>query len=74
MGTGMGTPEENGWRYHPLPDSGTVYDVSHEHRLRRVRALIAVGGPSVQATVGEVLGAVDDLGQPLHDVRARWRL
>ncbi|MGW1869496.1 MerR family transcriptional regulator [Streptomyces mauvecolor] len=43
------------------------YDESHERRLRLVRALIDVGGLSVQA-VGEVLGAVDNPAQPLHEV------
>lgn len=43
------------------------YGDSHERRLRLVRALIDVGGLSVQA-VGEVLGAVDDPERPVHEV------
>ncbi|MFI2781756.1 MerR family transcriptional regulator [Streptomyces sp. ALB3] len=43
------------------------YDEGHERRLRLIRALLDVGGLSLSA-IAEVLVAVDDPGQPLHDV------
>ncbi|WP_030956706.1 MerR family transcriptional regulator, partial [Streptomyces sp. NRRL S-378] len=43
------------------------YGDGHERRLRLVRALLEVGGLSV-AAIGEVLAAVDDKEQPVHDL------
>ncbi|MEU5458962.1 MerR family transcriptional regulator [Streptomyces globisporus] len=43
------------------------YGPGHERRLRLIRALLDVGGLSL-ATIGEVLEAVDDPGQPVHKV------
>lgn len=43
------------------------YDEEHERRLRLVRVLIGVGGLSV-AAVAEVLAAIDDPSQPVHQV------
>jgi len=45
-----------------------VYGEAHVRRLRMIRALIEVGGLSVTG-VREVLRAVDDPGQPGHDLR-----
>ncbi|MEV0025070.1 MerR family transcriptional regulator [Streptomyces atroolivaceus] len=43
------------------------YDDGHERRLRLIRALLDVGGLPLSA-IAEVLGAVDDTAQPLHEV------
>ncbi|MFJ6778568.1 MerR family transcriptional regulator [Streptomyces yangpuensis] len=43
------------------------YGDGHERRLRLVRALLEVGGLSV-AAIGEVLAAVDDKEQPVHEL------
>ncbi|THA84025.1 MerR family transcriptional regulator [Streptomyces sp. A0592] len=43
------------------------YGDAHERRLRLVRALLEVGGLSV-AAIREVLVAVDDQEQPVHDL------
>ncbi|MEU9712009.1 MerR family transcriptional regulator [Streptomyces sp. NPDC047967] len=43
------------------------YGPGHERRLRLIRALLDVGGLSL-AAIGEVLEAMDDPGQPVHEV------
>ncbi|MFJ8886168.1 MerR family transcriptional regulator [Streptomyces sp. NPDC102402] len=43
------------------------YGDGHERRLRLIRALLDVGGLSLSA-IAEVLTAVDDPGQPVHEV------
>ncbi|MFE7627367.1 MerR family transcriptional regulator [Streptomyces sp. NPDC057509] len=43
------------------------YDAGHERRLRLIRALLDVGGLSLSA-IGDVLRAVEDPDQPVHDV------
>ncbi|MFF0076224.1 MerR family transcriptional regulator [Streptomyces sp. NPDC005494] len=43
------------------------YDEGHERRLRLIRALLDVGGLPISA-IAEVLGAIDDPGQPVHKV------
>ncbi|MFB8026037.1 MerR family transcriptional regulator [Streptomyces sp. NPDC056465] len=43
------------------------YGDGHERRLRLVRALLDVGGLSLSA-IAEVLRAIDDPGQPVHEV------
>ncbi|KAF4409343.1 MULTISPECIES: MerR family transcriptional regulator [Streptomyces] len=44
-----------------------AYDDTHEHRLRLIRALLDVGGLSV-SSIRDVLEAVDDRTQPVHEV------
>ncbi|WP_326631683.1 MULTISPECIES: MerR family transcriptional regulator [unclassified Streptomyces] len=43
------------------------YDSGHERRLKLIRALLDVGGLSL-AAIGDVLHAIDDPAQPVHDV------
>lgn len=43
------------------------YDAGHERRLRLIRALLDVGGLSLSA-IGDVLRAMEDPDQPVHDV------
>ncbi|MET9592328.1 MerR family transcriptional regulator [Streptomyces sp. NPDC006516] len=43
------------------------YGEGHERRLRLIRALLGVGGLPISA-IAEVLGAIDDPGQPVHEV------
>ncbi|MFB8023323.1 MerR family transcriptional regulator [Streptomyces rubiginosohelvolus] len=43
------------------------YGPGHERRLRLIRALLDVGGLPL-AAIGEVLRAMDDPGQPVHQV------
>ncbi|MFE9726227.1 MerR family transcriptional regulator [Streptomyces sp. NPDC005794] len=43
------------------------YDDGHERRLRLIRALLDVGGMPL-SVIAEVLGAVDDPAQPVHEV------
>ncbi|MER5850862.1 MerR family transcriptional regulator [Streptomyces sp. NPDC002012] len=43
------------------------YDSGHERRLRLIRALLDVGGLSL-AAIGDVLRAVEDPEQPVHQV------
>ncbi|WP_373302431.1 MerR family transcriptional regulator [Streptomyces gelaticus] len=43
------------------------YDSGHERRLRLIRALLDVGGLSL-AAIGEVLRAIEDPAQPVHEV------
>ncbi|MFD9498491.1 MerR family transcriptional regulator [Streptomyces sp. NPDC060035] len=43
------------------------YDDGHERRLRLIRALLDVGGLPLSA-IADVLGAVDDPAQPVHEV------
>ncbi|WP_018556171.1 MerR family transcriptional regulator [Streptomyces sp. ATexAB-D23] len=43
------------------------YDAGHERRLRLIRALLDVGGLSLSA-IGDVLRAMEDPDQPVHDI------
>ncbi|WP_307825368.1 MerR family transcriptional regulator, partial [Streptomyces sp. MBT55] len=43
------------------------YGPGHERRLRLIRVLVEVGGLPL-AAIGEVLRAMDDPGQPVHEV------